>query len=256
MRLAVFADIHGNLPAFKAALADMDSAGEFDLIWCLGDLAAMGGQPHDCIQLLLSLREKHGEEQFKIIGGNTDRYLVTGERMPFSRAKDPEDFAAFRANILSVSAIVAWNLQGITWEDYDLLRKILGKELRQDIAGYGTVIGFHAIPGDDEAISLGPESAEEEAADALLDREGRLALCGHTHLAMDRQIGSWRVVNPGSIGLSFGNPGFAEWGLLEWENGVLNVDLRRVPYDAEQTLRDWDALGYPEMDWIRQRLLG
>ena len=86
MKLAVFADIHGNLPALNAVLADMDAAGDFDLIWCLGDLAALGGQPHACLQALLQLREAQGDEAVKIIGGNTDRYLVTGERMPAKAA--------------------------------------------------------------------------------------------------------------------------------------------------------------------------
>ena len=87
MRIAVFADIHGNLPALNAALADMEAAGEFDLYWCLGDLAALGGQPHECVAALWQLREAQGEEKVKIIGGNTDRYLVTGERMPLARPR-------------------------------------------------------------------------------------------------------------------------------------------------------------------------
>ncbi len=254
MRLAVFADVHGNLPAFNALLADIKRCGDFDQIWCLGDLAAMGGQPHECIQLLLSLRQERGEDNFKIIGGNTDRYLVTGERLPFSRAKDPADFSAFRQNILSSNAVIAWNMMQLSWEDYNLLRSILGKELRQEIAGFGAVIGFHAVPGDDEALSLAVDSADEEAADALLDRAGRLALCGHTHRAMDRQVGSWRVINPGSVGMSFGNPGYAEWALLEWEDGALSLEFRRQPYDVGATLRQWENLGYPELDWIRPRL--
>ena len=87
MRLAIISDIHGNWHALQAALADIERCGQFDQIWCLGDLAALGGQPHECIQALLSLREKHGEERVKIIGGNTDRYLVTGARIAFSAAQ-------------------------------------------------------------------------------------------------------------------------------------------------------------------------
>ena len=121
--------------------------------------------------------------------------------------------------------------------------------------GFGRVIGFHAIPGDDEAGALRPDSADEEAADALLDRGGRLALCGHTHLAMDRIVDGWRVINPGSVGLSFGNPGVAEWALLEWRDGALRVDLRRVPYDVAAALRAWEQAGYPALDWIRPKLM-
>ncbi len=256
MRLAVLSDIHGNLPALQAVLADMECCGDFDMTWCLGDLAALGGQPRECVQALLALRDRWGEDKFKLIGGNTDRYLVTGARLPFARAKDDTEFAAYRAQVLSSSAIFAWNLSQLNWQEYELLRDILGHETKLTVAGYGTVIGVHAIPGDDESVALRPDSPQEEAADALLDRQGRLALCGHTHHAMDRGVGSWRVVNPGSVGLSFGNPGRAEWAILEWQDGDLSVDLRRVPYDVEATLQAWAELGYPELDWISARLRG
>ncbi|MCY4537667.1 MAG: metallophosphoesterase family protein [Chloroflexi bacterium] len=254
MRMALFADIHGNLPAFEAALADIEGCGEFDQIWCLGDLALMGGQPHECVRRLCELRESLGDEKLRVIGGNTDRYLVTGERIKLAPPKDEAQFPAWRDNLLSMNSIYGWNVARLTWDDYDLLRQLLGAELRLKVEGYGQVIGFHAIPGHDEPAALRPDSPEEEAADALLDRAGRLALCGHTHLAMDRQIGGWRVINPGSVGLSFGNPGLAEWALLEWTKGELTVDLRRATYDVEATLRTWQALGYPEIEWIHARL--
>jgi predicted phosphodiesterase len=254
MRLALISDIHGNLPALAAVLADLDGCGAVDLIWCLGDLAALGGQPQECVQALRSLREERGDDKVKIIGGNTDRYLVTGARIAFSPPKEESEFSAYRDNILRMSAINAWNMARLNWEDFSLLRDILGRELKLDVEDYGIARGFHAIPGDDESTALRPDSADEEAADALLDRGGRLALCGHTHLALDRQVNGWRVINPGSVGLSFGNPGLAEWALLEWQAGALSVDFRAVPYDVEATLREWEQLGYPALDWIRPKL--
>ena len=256
MRLAVFGDIHGNLPALEAAIDDITRAGSFDQYWCLGDLAALGGQPSECIQRLLAWRAELGEDKFKLIGGNTDRYLATGERMAMPAPADESGFSAWREGILAMNDIYAWSLARLSWADFQLLRKIQGRELRQRVADYGTVIGFHAIPGDDEAVSLRPDSDEEEATDALLDRQGRLALCGHTHLAMDREVGGWRVINPGSVGLSFGAPGMAEWALLEWQKGALKVELRALSYDVEETLRQWKALGYPRLDWIRARMTG
>ena len=255
MRLALLSDIHGNFPALQATFEDMERCGDFDLIWCLGDLAALGGGAHDCVQALRRLREKRGDEVVKIIGGNTDRYLVTGARIAFSPPKEEEAYSAYRGNILAMSAIYQWTMERLTWLDFGLLRDILSRELKLDVAGYGRVVGFHAIPGDDESMALRPDSADEEAADALLDRGGRLALCGHTHLAQDRRVGGWRVINPGSVGLSFSNPGCAEWAILEWTEGALTVDLRRVAYDVEQALRAWEGSGYPAMDWIRPKLL-
>ena len=67
MRLAIFADIHGNLPALQAVLADMKRCGDFDMIWCLGDLAALGGLPHECIQTCImdAARAARARHKFK-----------------------------------------------------------------------------------------------------------------------------------------------------------------------------------------------
>lgn len=256
MRLAVFADIHGNLPALSAMLADMENSGDFDQIWCLGDIAALGGNPHEVIQKLIELREQYGKDKFKIIGGNTDRYLVTGERYPMPPPAEEKDFEAYRRGILDNSRAYDWNMEQLTWEDYEFLKKILRRELRLNVDGYGMVIGFHAIPGNDEPMSLRPDTDDEEATDALLDRAGKLAICGHTHLAMERNVGSWLVVNPGSVGISFANPGYAEWASFSWVDGKVAVDLRSVAYDVPATLAQWETAGYPSMDWARRRLTG
>ena len=190
MRLAVFGDIHGNLPALEAVLDDMKSCGEFDLIWCLGDLAAVGGQPRECVQRISALRADLGEEKVKIIGGNTDRYLVTGERMPFAPPKDKSAFAAYRDNILNMGAIYQWNLMQLGWDDFDLLRGILGRELQHDVERFGRVIGFHAIPGNDESTALRPDSPEEEAADCSARSRGTVsALWAYT--PGDGSTGRW-----------------------------------------------------------------
>lgn len=255
MRLAVFADVHGNLQALEAVLADMQGSGELDAVWCLGDHAAMGGEPRACLQRLMQLQADYGE-RFKIIGGNTDRYLATGARMAAAAAQSEADFRSYRASQQCLQAVFSWTLAQLDWESFAFLCAGVGQELRQQVAGYGRVIGFHAIPGDDEANSLHPESSEEEAADALLDRAGRLALCGHTHLALDRRVAGWRVINPGSVGMSASRPGYAEWALLTWQSGNLHVELRALPYDIDATLQHWQALQYPQMEWIRQRLSG
>lgn len=256
MRLAVFADIHGNLPALTAMSEDMKTSGDFDQIWCLGDIGALGGQAHDCIEAVIALREQYGKDTFKVIGGNTDRYLVTGERFPMTPPKEEADFTAYRNNMFSMNTVYNWNMMQLTWTDFEFLNAILGRELRHNVKDYGMVHGFHAVPGNDEAMSLRPDTDDEEATDALLDRAGRLAICGHTHLQMERQVGTWQVINPGSVGMSYANPGYAEWACLSWLDGEVAIDLRRIPYDVDATLTQWESDGYPELDWARTRLTG
>src|SRR5215218_5238699 len=50
MRIALLSDVHGNLPAFEAVLADVDAGGA-EAIWCLGDLVGYGAQPDECVEL-------------------------------------------------------------------------------------------------------------------------------------------------------------------------------------------------------------
>jgi hypothetical protein len=138
-----------------------------------------------------------------------------------------------------------WAVEQISYEDYDYLKSIIGKERHLRVEGYGTVIGYHAIPGDDESNLLKPDSDDEQALDTLLDREGRLGIGGHTHLQMDRALGDWRVVNVGSVGWSFGAPGMVEWGLFTFENGEATIELRRMPYDVAVVLADFETVNHP-----------
>lgn len=245
MRLAVLSDIHGNLTAFETAWADVQAQGEVDQIWILGDLAAFGPRPAECIRRVQALREEIGKEKFKVIGGNTDRYMVNGTRPTMPSAKDEDGFNKLAARWQSRDTALNWAVEQINYEEYEYLKKIRGGETSLNAEGYGPVIGYHAIPGDDEAMSLTPDSENEIALDALLDREGRMGIGGHTHLQMDRDLGAWRAINIGSVGLSFGAPGMAEWGLFTFENGEATVDLHQIPYDVEAVLKDFETVNHP-----------
>lgn len=254
MKLAVLSDIHGNQIALEAALADLASVGPVDKIWVLGDLALFGPEPNACVERLRQLQAEHEPNKVQIISGNTDRYLVTGKSPELPPAQDAQAVQQRLAHMREHCTLRLWTLEQLSWEAYDCLAQTLGQELALSVPEYGTVIGFHAIPGNDEPMSLRPDSPDEEAADALLDREGRLALAGHTHLRMDRTVGRWRVVNPGSVGLSFSQVGMAEWALLTFDAGSVHVDLRAVPYDPDAVLARAQAIGYPLPDALASRL--
>jgi len=256
MRLAVLSDIHGNLTAFENAWADVQAQGEFDQIWILGDLAAFGPRPAECVRRVIELREQIGKEKFRVIGGNTDRYLVNGTRPQQPAAQDEEAFKKLAAMWQERDTALNWSVEQLSFADYEFLTKIRHQEISLKVEGYGPVIGYHGIPGDDESNALRPDSPEEVARDALLDREGRLGVGGHTHLQMDRDLGRWRAVNVGSVGWSFGAPGMAEWGLFTFENGEAAVDLRRVPYDVPAVLAELEAVRHPAPEFFARWLKG
>lgn len=259
MKLAVLSDIHGNLVALEAALADLQAAGPVDRVWVLGDLAAFGPRPQACVQRIRDLEaswhEQHGKESFAVIGGNTDRYMVTGERFRISPPEDENGLHSYIAGLQPRDDMLNWNTAQLDWTSYDYLKQRLGRETRLYVAGYGHVIGYHATPGDDESNALRPDTPDEEAADALLDREGRLGIGGHTHLQMDRDLGRWRAVNVGSVGFAFDQPGKACWGLFTFDDaGGLSVDLRAVPYDVDAAIADLEAAGHPHPAWLATKL--
>ena len=253
MRLAALSDIHGNLIAFEAALADLEAAGGADIIWILGDLAALGGRPLECIQRVMALRESFGKDKCQVIGGNTDRYLVTGERFKTPPAADEDEFRKLVAGWPNRDLVLNWSAAQLGWEEYEYLKQILGREVALFAKGFGPVIGYHAIPGDDEA-RLAPDTPDEEARDYLLDREARLGIGGHIHVQMDRDLGTCRVVNIGSVGLSFDMPGKAQWGLFTFEDAKLTVDLRAAPYDVDAAAAELKTVEHPDAEKLAARL--
>jgi len=253
MRLAILSDIHGNLVALEAVLADIASVGEVDLTWCLGDLAAFGSRPAECVQRVRALADADEGKRFKVIGGNTDRYLVTGERMPVKPY--PETFEALQKTAAMLRLLnngLLWGMDQLTFDDYEFLRKRLGHELSKSVDSYGMVIGYHAVPGNDETILL-PDTSDEVARDLLLDAEGCLGVGGHIHRQYDRDLGNWRIVNVGSVGMSFDAPGYAQWGLFTFEGDQVQVDLRQVPYDVDAFVRDLYQVGHPAPEWAEAR---
>ncbi len=247
MRLAVLSDIHGNLAALEAVLADLQTAGGADLTWILGDLVAFGPQPAECLAVIRALPA----ERTKVIRGNTDRYVTTGAR-PHAERPTAATWAAHVRQMMGRDAAFGWTAQQLDGEAAEYLDR-LGTDLALDVPGYGPVVGFHAGPGDDEMVLL-PYTPDDLLLDALLDREGRLAFGGHTHRSMDRDLGTWRFVNPGSVGMPFDGDQRASYALVTFADGAANVDIRRVAYDVEATIAALQASSSPARDFTIERL--
>ncbi|MCZ2098091.1 MAG: metallophosphatase family protein [Anaerolineae bacterium] len=262
MRLAVLSDIHGNLTALETALADLQAQGGADVTWFLGDLAAFGPRPAECVQRVKALVDAVKDDEQKkgsirVIHGNTDRHLVYGSRPTAAKpAKDADEFANLRRFWRDFGERFNWCTDQLGFDEYEFLAKLPGEtDLKVD--GYGYVIGYHGTPGDDEGAAITPTSSDEEAADALLDREGRLGIGGHIHVQMDRLVRGWRVVNVGSVGVPFdANAGKAEYGIFTFEGDDVQVDLRAIAYDFETVIADSEARGNPASDWLARTLRG
>jgi diadenosine tetraphosphatase ApaH/serine/threonine PP2A family protein phosphatase len=232
-RVALLSDVHGNLPAFEAVLADIEDQG-VDERWCLGDLVGYGGDPDASVELA----RRHCSV---CLAGNHDLAVVDVLSLDeFSRG------AALAAT---------WTRDVITPETREFLLSLKPEGSAQ---GVGL---FHASPRDPiwEYVLSGL------TAELCFDvTDFRVSLIGHSHVALsfDRQEGSpasgttrkegteldvgagqW-LINPGSTGQPRDGDPRAAW--LEIDFAAARATFRRTDYPVEQTQRESRELGLPE----------
>jgi putative phosphoesterase len=221
-RVAALYDIHGNLPALEAVLRDVRTA-EVDAIVVGGDVVP-GPMPRESLARLVAL-----DRPVHFIQGNGDREVIA------PTGAVPE---AFRE-------AMRWNADQLSPDDR---QRLAGWPLttRLEIAGLGAVLFCHATPRNDTDIFT-----RQTSDDRLLSIFGTLdvavAVCGHTHMQFDRAVGAVRVVNAGSVGMPFGEPG-AYWLLLG-----PHVELRRTAYDLDDAAARIRATSYPQAEEFAAR---
>ncbi len=227
MSVAALYDVHGNLPALEAVLEEVRDAG-VDRVLVGGDVLP-GPMPAACLARLEAL-----EIPVHYIRGNGESAVLAelaGEPLP----PLPE----------SVLEVIRWTARRIGPE----AGRRIGRwpaTLHREIDGIGRVLFCHATPGSDTEIFT--RRAPEERLLALFgDTEAELAVCGHTHMPFDLQVGGLRIVNAGSVGMPYGEPG-ADWLLLGPD-----VQPRHTPYDLEAAARRIRATDYPGADDFAER---
>ena len=207
VRIAALYDVHGNLPALEAVLADVWAA-EVDEIVVGGDVL-WGPLQAECIERLRAAGAT-------FVAGNCERDVLhtPGETQEWCASRLDDDTRAFVE----------------TWP----------ASVERSVDGLGRVLFCHATPRSDEEIvtTLTPDEAVREAVGAT---EADVVVCGHTHVQFDRAVtGAPRLVNAGSVGLAYqGAPG-AYWALVTDE-----VEHRRTAYDVERTLDVLGSAGFP-----------
>jgi putative phosphoesterase len=220
MRIAAIYDIHANLPALEAVLQDIRRA-EVDHVVVGGDVLP-GPMPRETIKCLLDL-----DIPGPFIQGNGDREVLAWKRGT-ETAIIPEQYRE----------AMRWVAQQHHPEDEQLLAS-WPKTLRIEIRGLGGVLFCHATPRSDTEVFT-RFTPEDHLVSVFEGLNVPLVLCGHTHMQFDRTIGRVRVVNAGSVGMPYGEPG-AYWLLLG-----PNVQLRRTPYDLTKAAERIRNTNYPQ----------
>lgn len=225
MTLAVIADIHGNLPALEAVLADIARRGVARIV-DLGDCLSGPLWPRETCEVLMA-------RGFPTVRGNHDRWVAT-----FAPADMyPSDRYTFN-------------------ELNEEQRRWLG-ELPTSVRLDPDILAVHGLPDDDNCYLL--EDIEQgrlvrAPADAIAQRLGgtdaTLVLCGHSHQQhMIRLSDGPIILNPGSVGLpayrdpsgiphvsEVGSP-HARYALVSRDNGAMTIELIALEYDHASAAR-------------------
>jgi len=120
------------------------------------------------------------------------------------------------------------------------------ESVRIEIDGLGEVLFCHATPRDDTEI-VTRRTTDQRMAAVLSGANAPLVVCGHTHMQFDRAVGEVRLVNAGSVGMPFGEPG-ADWVLLGPDVRLMHTD-----YDLESAAARIGATDYPGADQFAER---
>jgi predicted phosphodiesterase len=232
-RIALVSDVHGNLPAFEAVLADVREARP-DETWCLGDLVGYGAQPDECVALARDACDLW-------LAGNHD-LVVTGEI-------DIADFSS------QAAAAAQWTREHISSESLDFLRALKP-------ADDGRAVGlYHASPRDPVWEYVLSTWQAEECMEIMGPRIGAI---GHSHVALffhrdeDAEVvgaqapagaeldlgrGDW-LINPGGVGQPRDGDPRAAWLLLD--TGSWTATWRRVEYPIDEAAGAIERAGLPK----------
>lgn len=221
MRIAVFSDVHANLPALEAALKFIRHLA-VDEVLCLGDLVGYGPHPREVIELVR-------QRQIPCLLGGTDARIAFPLPGP---KRSPETEAA-----------MAWTREQLDHEDIAFLRSLpTSKRFRTPV---GRARAFHGHPENPEARF--PLYEEEAKLRALLEvLRAKLVLTGGSHIPVARTVADVHIVDPGSVGLTLGGEPGADLAVVTVNTRGVTSQFYKVPYDYAQTAFDIQAWGLPE----------
>jgi predicted phosphodiesterase len=225
MRVAALADVHGNAPALRAVLEEVEREA-LDLVVFCGDVT-WGSLPQETLALVRSL-----EIPARFVRGNADRALLELHHGEIESPTDRE----------------RWMLAQHDEEDLALLGTFEPTVL-VEIDGVGATCFSHGSPRSDEEC-VTERTPPERVREFMQGVDASVVVTAHVHVSYERTVDGARLVGPGSVGLPYEGRSGAYWALLGPD-----VELRRTEYDVELAAARMRETDDPRADVITELML-
>lgn len=226
MKIAVLSDIHGNLPALEAVLADMDSWGPEQVI-VAGDTVNRGPRTPECLAIV---RTRAAAGRWHLVRGNHEDYVIN-----HSTQDGPPGGPFFKVGRLSY-----WT--------YTLIREhvpylaALPDQVTLSAPDGSELRAVHASMRSNQD-GVYPDSPESEVAEQIIPAP-TLFVTGHIHFPFVRRVASTLIVNAGSVGTPADGDLRASYARVVWDAGRWHAEIARIPYNRERAGKDYYAVDY------------
>jgi predicted phosphodiesterase len=219
-KIAVLADIHGNLPALQAVIEDIQRF-RVNRVVVAGDVINWGPDSLKVLELVLS-------KGWAVLRGNHEYYLL--------------DYNTPRAR-------PEWHVAGQYPQLPTLLQELAGK-WHNVIAAWPDTLGIRFADAPPLRVIHGtphspwepiyPDTSAESIAALFSDVEEGTVVTAHTHLSMDRVVDRWHMINPGSVGVPLDGVFSASYAVLEGNGDGWQAELRRIPFDYDALFAEFE----------------
>ena len=231
MRIAIVSDIHGNLTAFEAVMADLRQTLP-DVIFHGGDLAASGSSPCEIVDRIRELG-------WPGVVGNADQMLFD----PSKLKRFAEQSAGFRPFFPTVEEMAEVTRAALGEERVAWLRELSPVQKLKEMAL------VHGTPGDSWRAPA-PEASDDELVSAYEGLGRPIVVYAHIHRSFIRHTPRMTVANTGSVSLSYDGDRRAAYLVIEGST----VSIRRVEYDVEREIALLRQCGLPHSDWVAKTI--
>jgi len=231
VRVAVLSDIHGNLAALQAVLADVREQ-KVDELVVLGDLVSKGPEGNEVVEAIRGI----SRTRTTVIMGGGEELLAApgraGDCLPNSQRL----------------ALYIWEKERLTEESIQYLTALpySHRVLLPGDAG-GQIAFYHASPWNTVEI-INPDAPNHVLEKLFVRTEDRIVCYGHIHRPFVRFVGGRVVVNAGSVGQPFDGDPRACYFLLSFQGGRCSFELRKIPYDVNVTINMARRTGMPGVE--------